>query len=242
MMAPVVYYYMTRRKRPGIVGISVAAIVTILMVTIIGGTRGATRSGGDISQQDIAVAQSGNNFTNDLRIYPPFYRMLDVFPTDYDYIWGTSYLYVFISPIPRALWAEKPDAPVRSVLRVIVGENAVTQGLAYPNLGEFYVNFGVVGEIIGMFIFGFLLRRAWQFIQRNAHDPWALMLYTMLLPFLVQIVSRGYFVQIAQEFVFIFGPIVLGRYLFGERIRAPRVLRVGAASRQLGFSQEIPSR
>jgi oligosaccharide repeat unit polymerase len=242
MMAPVVYWYMTKRKRPGVMGIVVAAVVTILMVSIIGGTRGATRAGGDIERQDIALAQSGNNFTQDLRIYPPFYRMLDVYPIDYDYIWGSSYLYVFISPIPRALWPGKPDAPVRNVLRVILGERAVTAGLAYPNLGEFYVNFGLVGEILGMFLFGFILRRIWMFLQRNAHDPWALILYSMTLPFLVQVVSRGYFVQIAQEIAFIFGPIVLGRYFLGERAPQSRPKWIGAPARPFGFSQEIPSR
>ena len=242
MMAPVLYHYIVKRKRPGIIGIVVATVVTILMVAIVGGTRGATRSGAELDRGDIEVSQSSTNFTQDLRIYPPFYKMLDVYPTDYDYIWGTSYLYVFISPIPRALWPAKPDAPVRNILRVIVGERAVVQGLAYPNLGEFYVNFGLVGEILGMFLFGHLLRRAWMFVQRNAHDPWALILYSMLLPFLVQVVSRGYFVQIAQEFVFIFGPVIVGRYFFGEKIREPRAMRVGAGSRALAFPRELQSR
>jgi len=242
MMAPVLYHYMAKRKRPGVIGIVVASLVTVLMVSIIGGTRGATRAGADLDRGDIAIGETGSNFTQDLRIYPPFYRMLDVFPTDYDYLWGSSYMYVFISPIPRVLWPGKPDAPVRSVLRVIAGERAVQQGLAYPNLGEFYVNFGLAGEIMGMFLFGFLLRRAWMFVQRNANDPWALILYAMLLPFLVQVVSRGYFVQIAQEFAFIFGPALIGRYFFGERATVRRALRIGATPRPFGLSAEIPSR
>jgi hypothetical protein len=118
----------------------------------------------------------------------------------------------------------------------------VQQGLAYPNLGEFYVNFGLVGEIGGMFLFGYLLRRAWMFLQRNPHDPWALIIYSMTLPFLVQVVSRGYFVQIAQEFVFIFGPVLIGRRLFGERAVRRRREQVGVLRRPFALTTEIPSR
>lgn len=242
MMAPVLYTYLVKRKRPGIVGIAVAGLVTVLMVGIIGGTRNSTRRGAEIDREDLEISQTTSGFAGDLRLYPPFYRMLDVFPTDYDYIWGTSYLYVFISPIPRVLWPGKPDAPVRSVLRIIVGERAVQQGLAYPNLGEFYVNFGLVGEIIGMFLFGYLLRRVWMFLQRNPHDPWALIIYSMVLPFLVQVVSRGYFVQIAQEFVFIFGPALLGRRILGERAVQRRRQQIGARPRPFALTTEIPTR
>lgn len=242
MMAPVLYSYLVKRKRPGVVGLAVAGLVTVLMVGIIGGTRNATRTGAAIDREDLEISQSTSGFAGDLRLYPPFYRMIDVFPADYDYILGTSYLYVFISPIPRVLWPGKPDAPVRSVLRIIVGERAVQQGLAYPNLGEFYVNFGIVGEIGGMFLFGYLLQRVWLFLQRNPQDPWALIIYSMTLPFLVQVVSRGYFVQIAQEFVFIFGPVLIGRRFLGERAVNRRRQRFGAVPRSLALTSEIPSR
>ena len=241
MLAPVTYLYMLRRRRPGLGGLLIAGFVTVLMIGLIGGTRSATRTGRDIDTDVFEVAQSGSRFANDLRIYPPYYTLLQAFPTDHDYLWGSSYLYVFLSPIPRALWPGKPDAPVRVVLRTAFGERAVQQGLAYPNLGEFYVNFGLPGEILGMALFGYLLRRLWSYVRRNAHDRWALIWYALWLPFLVQVVSRGYFVQIAQEFAFIFLPILLGRRLFGPAAGV-RAIRARAAERLPGHRVGIAGR
>ena len=241
MMAPANYYYLLRRRRPGIGTLMFATALAVLMIGAIAGTRGATRIGREIQAETLEISESGTRFANDLRIYPPYYSLLQAFPRDHDYLWGSSYLYVFLSPIPRGLWPGKPDAPVRTVLRSAFGERAVTQGVAYPNIGELYVNFGLPGEILGMALFGYLLRQLWHYVRRNAHDRWALIWYSLWLPFLVQVISRGYFVQIAQEFAFIFLPLLIGKRMFGEAARL-RDMRQAASDRLPRYSVGIPGR
>jgi oligosaccharide repeat unit polymerase len=241
MVAPITYMYLLRRKRPGLGTLLFAGAALVLIIGGIAGTRRATRVGDEIEREMLQVDESRSRFANDLRIYPPYYALIQVFPTDHDFMWGTSYIYVFLSPIPRQLWAGKPDAPVVTVLRAVFGSRGVQQGLAYPNIGEMYVNFGLPGEILGMALFGFLLRKLWTFVRRNAHDRWALIWYALWFPFLVQVVSRGYFVQIAQEFAFIFLPVLVGRRFFGPA-SGLRQARARSAERLPRYSVGIPGR
>ena len=233
LMGPVSYWYLTRRKRPGLAAITASGVFLVIMIGLISGTRDDTRAGRAMDTEAFEIQESGTRFANDLRIYPPYYQLLSTFPYDHDYLWGSSFLYVFFSPIPRALWAGKPDAPPRLILRTAYGERAVQQGLAYPNIGEFYVNFGIAGEILGMCLFGYLLRRLWDYTRRNSHDRWVIIAYSLWFPFLVQVVSRGYFVQIAQEIAFIFLPVYVGKRVFGYSQERKQLARAEMSAARL---------
>ncbi|MEA5153342.1 O-antigen polymerase [Raineyella sp.] len=106
--------------------------------------------------------------------------------------WGHQMLGVVLFWVPRSLWSGKPldSGPLL----------AVHQGYGFTNLSaplwaEFYLNWGWVGVIGGMFLFGMWVRRADQraniLLGRSpVPGPW-----TAIIPFYLLIVLRGSLLQ-----------------------------------------------
>jgi oligosaccharide repeat unit polymerase len=226
VLAPAVYYYLKLRTRPGIFRIATGALAFALLIGGIGLLRSSFRAGERVDVQRVSLEATQANFVNDLDIYQPYLAMIDVFPKEHDYLWGSSYAYLLVHPVPRSLWPGKPEAPVRTIVRLILGPEAETAGVAYPNVGELYANFGVVGLVGGMWLFGILLRVMYEYLRRHESNDWARIGYAIALPFLVQIISRGYFVQIFQEAFFIFSPLGFGMWLCGRMARRKRAALV----------------
>jgi len=213
VLAPLVYYFLKVKRK----NINFRLIVIVIIIFLIVGVFGAVRNGfrsGNIASYSLTFYSSWNAFTRSLAIYQPFLVMIKAIPKLHDYYWGSSYTYIFLQPIPRALWPDRPEAPQNDIIRTIFGSNKpVKSGVAYPNIGEFYANFGLIGIILGMFFFGIILRILFEYLNCYSENEWVLILYSITLPFLVQIVSRGYFVQSMVETIFIIGPVIIGMLL-----------------------------
>jgi oligosaccharide repeat unit polymerase len=213
ILAPIVYYYLKAKRRPTVLKVMALAGAMMLLIGAIGLLRGSFRPGERVDAGNVTIASSSQTFASDLDIYQGYLAIIDAFPRDHQYLWGSSFTYLFIQPIPRSLWPEKPDAPVLAILDAILGVDAITAGVAYPNAGEYYANFGAAGLVAGMWLFGFLVRALYEYIREHADNEWALVVYAVTLPFLVQVISRGYFVQIVQEAAFLLLPLVLGMWV-----------------------------
>jgi oligosaccharide repeat unit polymerase len=231
VMAPALYWYLGRRRRPGVAAMAAAALCGIAMIGVIGNTRRAFRTGTQVDAEKLSVASAGESFTRSLNIYQPYLAMTDAFPNRHRFLWGSSFVYLLVQPIPRQLWHDKPEAPVRMINRTILNDVAAKSGVAYPNVGEFYVNFGVLGIAVGMWLFGISLRVLYEYLRKHEENDWGRVVYALALPFLVQVISRGYFVQIVQEACFLFGPLYAGMWL--TRQRSGRLQRAAAPPAQL---------
>lgn len=80
-------------------------------------------------------------------------------PNDVDYKYGSSFITVLVSPVPRTMWPDKPVIfPGKEIAREIykVGENN-NVGIPPGLVAELYMNFGLLGIILGMAIYGSLL-------------------------------------------------------------------------------------
>jgi oligosaccharide repeat unit polymerase len=220
VMAPVVYWYLAGRRRPGVVVMVTAALCCIGMIGIIGNTRRAFRTGSDVETDQLSLESTGESFTRSLDIYQPYLAIVDAFPDRRQFLWGSSFAYLLVQPIPRRLWPDKPEAPIKRIDRMILNDVAAKSGVAYPNVGEFYVNFGVLGIAVGMWLFGISMRILYEYLRKHEDNDWARIAYALALPFLVQVISRGYFVQIAQEAAFLFVPLVGGMWVLRRRARA----------------------
>jgi len=218
VMAPLIYHFLRNRRRPKTIHIVGAIVLGFLIIGGLGAIRGNLRSATRIAVPSFKTIFE--TFLADLAIYQPFLVVIDAIPRVHDYYWGSSYAYVFIQPIPRALWPDKPLAPIRDIISVSFGSEIPAQaGVFYPNLGEFYANYGLIGIVVGMFLFGISMRTLYEYLRRHADNEWARILFALSLPFLVQVVSRGYTVQIIQEATFIIAPIIVGMWLSGRRTR-----------------------
>src|SRR5579875_1161043 len=88
---------------------------------------------------------------NDL--FLPLAGLAGTVPDGTPYLHGASYLQTVIFPIPRALWSGKPQ----DAISVVTGQmDPGNSGIAFPEFGEMYANFGLPGALIGSVLFGAL--------------------------------------------------------------------------------------
>ena len=89
-----------------------------------------------------------------------------------DFQWGGTLWPAFVWFVPRALWPSKPVMSIGGWYATTVlgwssggGEAAVT----LP--GDFYLNFGIVGVLAGMFLYGLGLRLAYEYLVVRIGPP-----------------------------------------------------------------------
>lgn len=118
-------------------------------------------------------------------------------------------LYSLILLIPRAIWPGKPLPQIYDIVGATYGNQAVINGVAYPNLGEYYVEFGVVGIIVCMFILGLFCRYARNLYVKRQGLSLSLVLYSLVYGALFQIIIRGYMPQNFTMMLFLLAPVIL---------------------------------
>lgn len=208
IFAPFITYYLVYKKRPSKKQIIIILILIFIMVGVLGSIRGNIRAGKEIDNK-VNFEEIYEQFMINNAIYQPFYAMTHILPVENQFYYGKTFTYVFLHPIPRSLWKNKPDPPVREIVNILFNdERIVNAGMAYPNIGEFYVNFGVIGICIGMFIFGFYVSLVYRKIKLT-DGYFSKIKYGILYFFILQYVSRGYFVQIFTEYIFLFAPLYI---------------------------------
>lgn len=202
IVAPVAMYYLKKRKQPrfllvvliGVVGLTVFAWMQVNRSTLYSG--GAMGGWGDKGfSPELLLSPMETDFST----YRAFYSMVTRYPSQYDYMMGITFLYSLVIMIPRALWPSKPDNPVRDMIEHSLSKTARISGTAVANIGEYYANFGVIGIIACMFIFGritswlklmiFDYDKRWDTRQRTD----MLVMYSIMFPLLFQWIARGNF-------------------------------------------------
>lgn len=97
---------------------------------------------------------------------------------------GWTLALFFIAPIPRAIWPSKPDMTIGQWITDTYSSGLDTRTAA-TQIGEYYINFGVIGVIGGMILLGFVLRTTHEtLIVRGGTIP-AILAATIVLYYLV---------------------------------------------------------
>jgi len=192
IIAPIVYYYLKHQKRPSIVKVIIVLIILTILVGLVGYVRGDLRRGNEVTWSEFGMDEVWYGIESNFEIYKAFYKMVEVIPESHSYTMGRQMSYTFTIMIPRFLWPNKPDTPLRKVLQVVLNDYAVAAGTAWPNIGEFYSEFGVVGVVLLMYLFGVLCKASKKlYIGKNVNSH-TLIAYSILLPAYLQMVIRGY--------------------------------------------------
>lgn len=118
-----------------------------------------------------------------LDAYYQLARTLDYFPARAGFLDGYSFFGVIANPVPRALWPGKPIGVGKLASILYDGNPHNSIGLSLP--GELYANFGYVGSLLGMFLFGLLTAGIYAWYMRQRGNPAALVVYLMTLSCLV---------------------------------------------------------
>jgi hypothetical protein len=99
-------------------------------------------------------------------------RVIDQTPRYIPYLNGETYRTFLYTLIPRVIWPSKPVKDLGQRFGHLYGfldENDSTTSINFPQLTEFYANFGYMGVLIGMLIVGSLYRVLYQ----KLNQPWS---------------------------------------------------------------------
>lgn len=211
LFAPLVYYYAKHTKNPPIRYIVMWICVFCIISAVIQTFRWEMRSGGDVQMSMLWNMENILEpvYTN-FRVYKMYYFILDAMPGQLEYVWGKESIgYTFIMLIPRVIWPSKPDAPFREILRYSAGDFAVENGQAFPGLTEPYMDFGLLGCLVYAFIGGWLISKLKNLYLYTHQDSHALVLFSLLYPFLFQVIIRGYVPSLVFSVLFLFLPFII---------------------------------
>ncbi len=176
---------------------------------------------------ELGVQATGNRF-NSLGVTAVIMRDT---PDRVPYQHGWSIGNVFIAYVPRALWPGKPDVSLGQWITTNYGPGLHIQSHTAPSwVGEFYLNFGYIGIVVGMMCMGVFLRLIQEYLLARSTIPIALAGVSALWAVSFS-VEKALFSPI-NTVIFNAVPIVLAHVLFV-------VLSGGASPRS---SEEVPPR
>jgi oligosaccharide repeat unit polymerase len=88
--------------------------------------------------------------------------LADNIPDKMPYEYGSTYFYLLIAPIPSALWPAKAtfDTSAGLFAKTFWYDYWLSSGTTIPPslMGEMFLNFGAIGIVLGMFIFGLVYK------------------------------------------------------------------------------------
>ena len=91
-------------------------------------------------------------------------------PEEMEYKYGTTYLYWLVGWIPRVVWPEKPNVSLGPKIKEQI-YNLQVRNHGYPPgmIAEAFINFGYPGIIIVMFLFGYLLKSFYDYMNSKIY-------------------------------------------------------------------------
>lgn len=200
ILAPITLQYLKKGRQPRLLWVVLIAIGGLVIFAWMQDNRTALASGGALQwwgADSFTLENLLAPLESDLSTYRTFYAMVERFPSEYSYMLGKTFLYVFVLFIPRAIWAGKPDNPVRDMIEYSLNKQARESGTAVANLGEFYANFGVLGIIFFMYLIGWitssLKRSVFSSLQVQNNNNNRYIAYSIIYPLLFQWIARGNF-------------------------------------------------
>ena len=211
IIAPIIFNYLKRKTRPSIVSVLMLLFFLAILVGVVEGTRDGLRAGigmGDSISSLLNFEYIKDVLIENFSIYKTYYGIVQNFPLNMDYTYGQlMIIYTLVMFIPRGIWHTKPYPISRKVNAIAVSEYASRAGTAYPYLGEYYHEFGMLGICFFTFLFGKICRKLKNYMCYN--DVHTLILYSTICPLLFQIMIRGYTPSNFYMIVFSILPIII---------------------------------
>lgn len=220
ILAPVVFYFARNRKSPRGTAVATAFIGLFALFAFMQVARVGLRTGAGVDVSGMGLEDFLNPFYSEIDDFKSFYALLGTVPTKHDYLYGTQMiLYTFVLFIPRAVFPAKPSPAIHELVGLSLGNQAVLNGNAYPGLGEYYVEFGVVGVIVCMWLFGIIGRRLKSCYLCSEGKSTAMLAYAIVYPTLFSFIIRGYMPQNFSMMLFLLLPIAMCRLVQGVEFK-----------------------
>lgn len=192
-------YYVPRYRRPSKPVLAATAFAGILAVSLAIGWRGKSEyeqsaAGfiqylGDFQFSSMLVnlnlrdreatsASLGKPSSHETEEYGGYLLMMDTVPTKSDYDYGTPYIRLVSTFIPRIIWADKPYFGREQWVNAWIAgsefkRDATFTGPAIGLLGALQLNGGAIATVVMMSFLAMLLRTGYEYFRLYADRPWA---------------------------------------------------------------------
>ena len=115
-----------------------------------------------------------------------FHAILQIFPKDHYFLMGRSYLWDIISFLPG------PDLGLNGWLFTLIYPLGIEGSAVTPlSLGEFYVNFGWLGIILGSALLGAFLQKLYIYFIRSEGNMSTLVVFVVITSYLAKSSMNG---------------------------------------------------
>jgi oligosaccharide repeat unit polymerase len=205
------------------------AVVGVLVLIVLGGLVGVAR-GASSSRHLTVDAVLADSFGPGDDLFLPLAGLATTVPSQLPYLDGSSYLQVAVFVIPRGLWSGKPKG---SIVQVIAAMDPRDSGIAFPEFGEMYANFGLPGVLIGSLLLGALIELLSRRFARSTSIRESV--FTAVCgAVLLEIFTRGDVAPMLTSFA---GLLVATALVCRRRSPALAVAHAPATSESLGFQK-----
>ena len=137
IVAPITLRYLKKGKQPRLLWVILIGVGGLAIFAWMQANRATLASGGAMQgwgADGFTLEKLLAPLESDLSTYRTFYSMVERFPAEYSYMLGQTFLYVLVLFIPRAIWAGKPDNPVRDMIEHSLNKRARASGTAVANI------------------------------------------------------------------------------------------------------------
>jgi oligosaccharide repeat unit polymerase len=212
-----IVYFRVNNKKPTFKFIFILFIILLIFSVILGAVRNDIRTGERANYDGFDKNNVAYTLESNFNIYQPFYAIVEHYPKDYDHTYGQAlFYYPIIMWIPRIIWPDKPkgsEYPVSIATKKSINEFVIdVAGMAIPNIGEYYLDFGILGVIFFSFFIGLICKKMIKFYYSSS--LYDIIVYAIFCGYLILFINRGYIAQLITFFVFLFWPLLLYRKFF----------------------------
>jgi oligosaccharide repeat unit polymerase len=188
--------------------LAVIALFLILLIGFATAFRGVAMGG--ISIGEVVTASAGlpaqeylNILISRLDVLSFFMTILQDFPTQgMDFQYGRTLLNIFVQPIPRSLFQEKPYLIGDIFTQQFYPESVGWVSLDPSIFGEMYMNLHVAGIVIGLYLLGIICRVCQVYLEKNLNNKGVILFYTQIFGFPASFLGPGFNSATTINFLF----------------------------------------
>lgn len=195
LLGLVVIFYYSRLHRhqaattrmAAVLGFGLLAIVFVVGLGILRSPLTTVAGRGDLKA--LSAAEVGERFVSEFNQFDWFVIILDLTPQTVPYQHGATFAQLLGQFIPRMIWPDKPPPFEYTLTRMVTGTES---GSPFTIAGEFYLNFGPVGMLLGMVFFGVLCRTAYAYLRAYPDNAAVVLLYGVFFANLPHFYTRNF--------------------------------------------------
>lgn len=181
--------------------IAIGSLALVIM-TALRETHSKTRAETAVSANPLVIMVTSLNFLG----VDKTSHIINGIPDKMPYQFGESLVLWLVAPVPRTMWPSKPDITYGRVIgeKIYAKRDADSPGGGVPPgyIAELYLNFGYLGIVIGMFLFGVCCKLFYDAFKKvRGHSIYGMILYLLVfVPTALKLIGGDFSANIVKIF------------------------------------------